>query len=207
MMYGDLPEVLGVIDLNPVEMMCWMYCPISTPNETVTVPANLRQFLPIIEAVCADNPVRFVNSYVYLTAKTLYVSGGNIGNRPGWHTDGFGTDDLNYIWYDKAPTEFYADRPFSLPDNCDDAMARMTEEARGAFKRTFPAKHLLKLTPTVVHRPPVTFEAGMRTFVKVSISDDRYNLEGNSINHGLSEQWPLVPRQMERNHPAQQVAA
>ena len=32
MIYGALPKDLGLIDLSPVEMMFWMYCPISTPE-------------------------------------------------------------------------------------------------------------------------------------------------------------------------------
>ena len=203
MIYGNLPEDLGLIDLSPVEMMFWMYCPISTPGELDCVPANLRQFQPIINAVCQRDPAAFEDSYVYLTAKTLWVSGDNIGNRPGWHSDGFGTDDVNYIWYDRAPTEFISDS-FQLPSDCADAMERMSVRAIGQPIVTYPNKHLLRLTPSVIHRSPVGFAPGMRTFVKVSISQDRYNLEGNSVNHGLRETWPLVPRQAERNHPAVQ---
>ena len=203
MICGALPEDLGLIDLSPVEMLFWLYCPIKTPGQHRRIPANLHQFDPIIEEVANDccEHDRWVNSYVYLTAKTLYVSGDYIGNRPGWHADGFGTDDVNYIWYDGAPTEFY-NAALDLPDDCADSMAIMEAEAVGRRIITFPAKHLLKLTPAVIHRSPVGFAPGMRTFVKVSISSERYNLIGNSVNHGLSEQWPLVPRFPERNHPA-----
>lgn len=206
MKYGATPEVIGKINISPVEMMCWMYCPIKVPHGALIVPHNLRQFFPIIDAVLADEPDRFDDEYVYITAKTLFVAGDYIGNRPGWHTDGFGTDDLNYIWSDHAPTEFYAGQKFDLPGACDDAMARMEEQARDANLTTYPAKTLLKLDPFVVHRSPVAFDAGMRSFVKVSISRDRYNLEGNSINHGLAERWPLVPRHAERNHPSRSAA-
>jgi hypothetical protein len=182
MIYGALPEGLGLIDISPVEMMCWLYCPIATPTEGMQIPANLRQFAPIVLASCAREGIRYFDRYVYLTAKTLWVSGDYIGNRPGWHSDGFGTDDVNYVWYDRAPTEFI--------------------EASMAVPRTYPDKHLLRLTPAVIHRSPVGFAAGMRTFVKVSISSERYNLEGNSVNHLLEERWPLLPRFPERNHPA-----
>lgn len=203
MIYGALPVDLGLVDLTPTEMMFWLYCPIATPSECTTLPENLVQFRAIIEAVKRDAGPRYYDSYVYLTAKTLWVSGDYIGNRPGWHSDGFGTDDVNYIWYDHAPTEFIeVDGGFSLPDDCDDAMALMTNQAVVRPVVTFPAKHLLRLTPAVIHRSPVAFPAGMRTFVKVSISSERYNLEGNSVNHLLTERWPLLPRFSERNHPA-----
>lgn len=201
MIYGALPDDLGLVDLSPVEMMFWLYCPISTPSEATTLPDNLVQFRPIIDRVIADDPDRYCDSYVYLTAKTLWVSGDYIGNRPGWHSDGFGTDDVNYIWYDRVPTEFIK-ASFTLPADCADAMAEMAFEASMAAPYSFPDKHLLRLTPAVIHRSPVGFEAGLRTFVKVSISSERYNLEGNSVNHLLTERWPLLPRFAERNHPA-----
>lgn len=201
MIYGDLPEDLGLIDISPAEMMCWLYCPISTPGELEVLPPNLEQFGPILNRVFDCDPDAYDSSYVYITAKTLWVSGDNIGNRPGWHSDGFGTDDVNYIWHDRAPTEFI-ESSFELPADCADAMAYMTFAAETLPIITYPDKHLLRLTPSVIHRSPVSFAPGMRTFVKVSISKDRYNLIGNSINHGLKERWPLVPRFSDRNHPA-----
>lgn len=200
MIYGKLPRDMGLIDIDPVEMMFWMYCPISTPTSEIRLPDNLRVFEPIIAAVRDYDWDMFDYNYVYLTAKTLWVSGSYIGNRPGWHSDGFGTRDLNYIWYDRAPTEFFEDS-FELPADCADAMAVMEDRARGKAIITYPCKHLLALTPEVIHRCPVGFEPGLRTFVKVSISSERYNLLGNSINHKLGETWPMVPRSVERNHP------
>lgn len=199
MIYGALPEDMGLIDLSPIEMMCWMYCPISTPTEGVLLPDNLRQFWPIVEAV-ANREHQFGNRFVYLTAKTLWVAGECVGNRPGWHSDGFGTDDVNYIWYDRAPTQFL-EASFELPEGCDDAMAVMDQKAKCNPVVTFPDKHLLRLTPSVVHRVAPSMAPGMRTFVKVSVSTDRYNLEGNSVNHLFRERWPLVPRNADRNHP------
>lgn len=199
MRYGALPEDLGLIDLAPVEMMFWMYCPVKVPGRSIAIPENLEQFRPLLMRAWERDG--FKDRYVYLTAKTLWVAGDYIGNRPGWHSDGFGTDDVNYIWYDRAPTEFYEDN-FELPADCADSMTIMEQRAVRAKIITYPDKHLLRLTPEVIHRSPVGFKPGMRTFVKVSISKDRYNLEGNSINHGLGESWPLVPREPVRNHPA-----
>lgn len=199
--YGALPENLGFIDIPTDEMLNWLYCPISTPNTGVVIPENLCQFEPLVDAVRAREPLRFHQEYVYITAKTLYVEGNFVGNRPGWHADGFGSDDLNFIWYDSEPTWFYEDA-FELPDNCVDSMAIMSAHARGQEIVTYPVKNLLRLTPSVIHQPPPSVNPGMRTFVKISISPDRYNLLGNSINHNLGERWPLIPRQVERNHPA-----
>lgn len=210
MRYGKLPTDLGLIDITPTEMMFWMYCPISVPGMWgYKIPDNLKQFDRILFGVWKDlRPrVRFMTgSYVYITAKTLWVSGDFIGNRPGWHSDGFGTDDLNYIWCDRAPTEFI-ETDVELSTDCTKSMEEMealgNNEAYWGNLVTFPDKHLLKLDPSVIHRSPVSFEAGMRTFVKVSISKDRYDLIGNSINHELpASRWPLVEREAVRNHPS-----
>lgn len=208
---GDPPKDLGLIDISPSEMMFWMYLPISEPGmSSYHMPTNLHQFAEIVSAVKADDPQVFTDRYVYLTAKTLWVEGSYIGNRPGWHIDGYGTDDLNYIWCDRAPTEFLTQRNrWMLPEDCDESLRMMEKIARFAQAynhvglRTYPDKHLLRLDNTVIHRSPVDFEAGMRTFVKVSLSHDRYNLKGNSVNHLLpGTHWPLVDRQEVRNHPA-----
>ena len=44
---------------------------------------------------------RFLDSYMYLTVKRQYQSKSKLFNRPGYHSDGFLTDDINYIWSDK----------------------------------------------------------------------------------------------------------
>jgi len=204
-MYGDLPEDLGFLDLPTTEMMLWMYCPIFAPGVGFRIPPNLQQFNDLIWTVFERDGADIMKrrQFMYLTAKTMWVSGDNPGNRPGWHSDGFGTNDVNYIWYDRAPTVFYAGPKFELSDDCADAMAIMAEKA-DVFPRptfTFPPRHLLRLTPSCIHRAPIHFEPGMRTFLKLSISPDVYNLAGNSINHGLPNLGPLVERQPERNHP------
>jgi hypothetical protein len=199
MLYGSLPEDLGLIDLNPDEMMFWLYCPIKVPYGEMIIPDNLKKYWRILNAISHQE---MVNKYVYLTAKTLYVTPDNIGNRPGWHSDGFGSEDVNYIWYDRSPTQFVECPGFEMPDNCADAMELMTLKANCWPVHTFPNKHLLRLTSANIHRCPVDYESGMRTFVKVSISTDRYNLKGNSINHGLPKShWPLYDRRSDRNHP------
>jgi hypothetical protein len=207
--YGNLPRDLGHIDLSPTEMMFWMYCPIAVPFGCLRLPDNLQQFEPIVDAAMAD--VSDNMYHVYITAKTLWVSGDYIGNRPGWHTDGFGCDDpamwdLNYIWSDRAPTEFI-ETAVRLSDDCDVSMRQM--DAIGFYHElhdnliTYPDKHLLRLDPSVIHRSPAKFEAGLRTFVKISFSHSEYNLVGNSINHDLpASHWPLVERNAERNHPS-----
>ena len=73
----------------------------------MVLPPNLEQFTPLLHLVRNDCRNRWRENYVYLTAKTLWVSPENPGNRPGWHSDGFMTDDLNYVWSDRDGTLFW----------------------------------------------------------------------------------------------------
>jgi hypothetical protein len=217
-LYGNLPHDLGLVDLPASEMLFWLYCPIFVPNSySIVLPDNLKQFRPIVDRVTCD--LEDVGcyyaedlTYIYLTAKTLWVGGGGKNmNRPGWHSDGFGTDDLNYIWSDRAPTEFlHLDPLVEIPQDCRESMEEMSKLAYGAealgpidfAHTTYPDKHLLRLDQSVIHRAAEDVTPGMRTFVKVSVSKDRYDLIGNSINHDLpASHWPLVERKAERNHP------
>jgi hypothetical protein len=209
-LYGNPPVDLGLIDISPTEMMFWLYCPIKVPGRSAIVPPNLVQFMPVLDAVYSDHAGdesalhRWQHSYVYLTAKTLYVTADNPGNRPGWHSDGFMTDDLNYIWYNGNPTLFW-EPLHKIAFTQDDRMSlwEMRDAAEPDVARhvTYPNKHLLKLDEAVIHRVADVVTPGVRTFVKVSVSLDRYALAGNSINHELDLDWQYSSRSDERNQP------
>lgn len=203
--YGAPPVDLGLIDLSPCEWMAWLYLPIKLANSfTESLPPNLEQFRPLIDATSRDvGADRWHESYVYITAKTLFVTASNPGNRPGWHSDGFMTDDLNYIWADENPTVFWtrqerisftADHGVSLHE-----MAHCEHDA--ANHKTYPLKHLLRLDQTVMHKVADNAKSGMRSFVKISVSRHRYALKGNSINHEIAADWDYGDRSTERNAP------
>lgn len=210
--YGAPPKPLGVHEFDTSEMMFWLYCPIKLPGRSVLAyPDNLAKFAELLvhtrrDFVDAYGLDRWWESYVYLSAKTLYVSPGSPGNRLGWHSDGFLTDDVNYIWSDKNPTLFYV--PQSLRSFAADheiALKDMAIECnsyfRGGRTETYPDKTLLRLDQTVLHAVNPEVTPGVRTFLKVSISDKPYALRGNSINHKLDHPAPIEDRQTERNCP------
>jgi len=206
--YGGLPVDLGFIDLSPSEMMFWLYCPIKLPGmQSVSAPDNLAQYRPLWEAARADCAGIWGDCYAYITAKTLWVTPENPGNRPGWHSDGFLTDDLNYIWADANPTVFFFDgSQHALSADHNASLAEMDalceEPVAAAFDhRTYPVKHLLRLDQTVLHKVATNISPGIRTFVKISVSRHRYALRGNSINHELAPDWQYQGRQAERNCP------
>lgn len=204
--YGVRPGDLGFADFTFKEMMFWLYCPIKIRRrEPTIIPDNLSQFKPLVSMVRdVLSGDRWFDSYIYLTAKTLWVTADNPGNRPGWHSDGFMSDDLNFVWSDCNGTLFW--EPDILVDFTQDHVASLAEMEKAAepdteYHVTYPDKHLLMLDERVIHRVADVKKPGMRTFVKISVSKSRYNLVGNSINHNLGTDWEYVERAEERNHP------
>jgi hypothetical protein len=208
MRYGLPPKLLGQFDCDITEMQFRQYLPISVPQElsySLDTP-SLDPCKEIIDFIRDSNEDEFYFSYVYLTVKHLWVSGEFIGNRPGWHSDGFGTNDINYVWADRVPTDYLIDEQDCRFDfegaDCD----RMYSYIDNVMMKycaivNYSDRELIRLDPSVIHRSPVGFDAGMRTFVKVSLSDQKYNLLGNAINHKLNLNWDMVERDVSRNHP------
>lgn len=210
--YGALPFNLGVVDISPVEQMAWLYCPVKVPGQNiVTMPPNLWQFMPIINAVIDDvvsmNADIWTDSYVYITAKRLWATSQSPGNRPGWHSDGFLTDDLNYVWSDGNPTVFWTGKRVAFTANHETSMAEMEAVCEfDAFGHVqYADKTLLRLDQTVLHKVGPVKKEGFRSFVKVSVSRDIYALEGNSINHALPISDKYGRRTVARNDPAGSV--
>lgn len=163
--------------------------------------------------------------YVYITARRGFATPGNPLNRPGMHCDDFGGSDLNYIWADKWGTRFVRSaEPLTLPTDDTASMEVMDhlgasaeiEWLRWEAKRQFngnaerPAlwmEHgdvntMLRLSPYVIHDTPlITEPGGMRSFFKISVSTERYDLVGNSHNYDLDYDWPMVSRRVQRNKP------
>jgi hypothetical protein len=206
--YGFAPRDLGRVDLAPVEMMFWLYCPVKLAgSSTMVIPPNLTQFLPLLELAKYDCRDLWKENYVYLTAKTLWVSPENPGNRPGWHSDGFMTQDLNYVWSDRDGTLFWeSEQPREFVQDHVSSLTEMASAASAGPVKQYPDKHLLRLDETVIHRVADFAAPGMRSFVKISVSRHRYNLVGNSINHLLPVNWDLAPRAADRNHPSASIA-
>lgn len=204
--YGNLPEIIGRIELPTEEMMLWLYCPISVKGDVHNyTPSNLQKYEPLLEIIKNDLGVDvYKDKYVYLTVKTTFINALEYTNRPGWHSDGFMTDDINYVWYNGSPTEFVeldelvsfsADHLVSMGE-----MEAVCDAVEG--KRRYPSGLLLKLDESVLHRPTQALSSGMRTFIKVSVSDHKYEHLGNSVNHLLTDVInPCKFRGMNRNCP------
>jgi len=201
MRYGGAPEEIGTFEIDCQEMMFYMYLPIKMiENLWIHVPEPLKVFQPLIDAVLKNEMKHIENKYIYITAKNIYATPDNVGNRAGYHSDGFGTDDINYIWTDKFPTVFCI-QDFDLSTDCALSMHQMEDQADRDNEVRYPVNTLLKLDQGVIHRTPTIREGGMRTFVKISISEEKYNLKGNSHNYKMDYKWKMHDRTEVRNHP------
>lgn len=212
-MYGKLPEVIDIVDINVEEMFSYTYLPIKLayPDtgtryylRNIEIEPRLEPFRKLINTCCEDyqkniDKKEWYYTYVYLTVKNLYQKENRGFNREGWHSDGIFTNDINYIWSSNQPTIFNDSR-FNLSPCDERSMDEMIFQAKKENNKTYPNKTLLKLDQYVIHRVgPI--EEGMRCFFKLSFSKDRYDLKGNSHNYLLDYNWEMRDRQIERNIP------
>lgn len=195
MKYGIEPIVMDHYDLSPTEMCFIQYLPIKLINTDIRIPENIHWTIPLIAASEYND-----DDYVYLTVKYLYVTPENMGNRPGWHSDGFDTDDINYIWYDSHPTEFCI-QDFNISDDHNQSMIDMGSQAQLKNIRSYGIKNLIKMDKFSIHRVPVVTTQGYRAFVKISVSKHKYNLKGNAHNYLFDYNWDMKERTISRNHP------
>jgi hypothetical protein len=193
------------------EFMFWQYLPIKLAGKTlVDYPCNLNWTASVVLTAMKDFSLNVGNldeHYVYLTAKSLYVTPNNSGNRPGWHVDGFMTEDTNYIWTDKNPTEVWY--PDGMLTNVSRDHNKSMKEMKSivntwsCYIKNLEVEALYRLDNKCLHRVSTDFKAGFRNFIKISFSKEKYLGESNSINYTLDYDWSeeLVARNKERNCP------
>jgi hypothetical protein len=205
MKYGDLPVSMGLYEVNCPEMMFYQDLPIKMAGETqLTMEDRLKVFEQII-GVCYCDFIgvfgldMYVSNYVYVTAKRLYQAPGCPFNRPGYHSDGFLTDDINYIWCDSNPTVFNKSS-YALTMHHEYSLSEMDQQSLAENEVKYKINELLRLNQFNIHKVG-DITIGMRTFLKVSFSSKKYNLIGNSRNHLINYQWEMKARQKTRNHP------
>lgn len=202
--YGSTPVNLGTLEIKCGEMMFYQYLPIKLCGQFFfALEARILCFYPLLLKAVND----FIDSktwaeyrqfYIYLTAKHTFVSGKNSDNRPGWHSDGFMTEDINYIWSDKDATVFNKSN-FDLTPDDKISLYEMDCQAFTQNNFIYPVKSLLRLDQFIIHRAPENCKPGYRTFFKLTFSKDKYNLIGNSHNYLLGYNWDMIERSEQRN--------
>lgn len=206
MNYGELPIVIDKINLIVNEMMFYQYLPIKLVGQKEFIfEDRLKCFEKVIEKSCMDfiekyGIQKYLDSYIYVTAKNLYQTKTNFFNRTGWHSDGFMTNDVNYIWYDKDPTIFN-NSSFNLSMDDSKSLIEMEIQAIEQNNISYNCNSLLRLNQYNIHKVNDNIDDGVRTFLKVSFSEDKYDLEGNSHNYLLNYDWSMRKREINRNIP------
>lgn len=212
MKYGNAPELHGIWDLKFEQYMHYMYLPVAIPDDRqhrFALPPELEFARELIEHAQYTEITEHDNfwSHVYVTARRGFATPGNPLNRPGWHSDGFGTPDVNYVWTDRYPTHFAVGDFGEISDDhvksSEQFDVRAEERRNGIYLITYKDKTLMRLDPSVIHTaPPIPAPGGERSFFKVSFSNSRYNLKGNAHNHMLNYDWPMYDRAAVRNDPS-----
>ena len=222
------PRERDVLHYEPSwdEFMHFLYLPVWLPPGSTTnhpaIPKSLEMLRPLLVAALHDFRIAtgepwWKERYWYVTARRGYASPDNPLNRPGWHCDGFGTDDLNWVWCDAFPT-LWLDR--RLPDGTISpdhirSVGEMTDAVveQPEYVRRIKPFRLYRFSPFVIHAAPdenacanaglapIEAASGLRSFVKISASRHRYNLKGNSRNWDLDYDWEMFDRSEIRNDP------
>ena len=206
-MYGQKPVVIGRFNTECKEMMFYQDMLIKIEHgPKFHIEERLRVFAPIIERCEKDfidtfGLFDYFTRYMYLSAKHLFQPANQSYNRPGWHSDGFGSNDINYIWSNKFPTVFN-NSVFNLSNDDKLSMNEMAEQALPENDFTYPDDSLIRLDQYNIHRVATNTPAGFRTFVKVTFSRSKFNLLGNTHNYELDYNWQMKPRGIDRNVPA-----
>jgi hypothetical protein len=204
--YGKPPKALGRFDFDLPEVMYYLYLPVRMAGRmsALRLPPNLERVRQLIHH--AQNFADRDYKYVYISARKGWATPDNPLNRPGWHCDGFGTDDLNFVWWVGASTRFAIQHFDNISDDHVESLRQFEEQVDERSVFSGMVQTLYKLDPAVVHATPIILPpGGMRQYVKISFSDHRYNLADNSHNYLFDYEWSLSPREIVRNdtHTAQ----
>lgn len=206
MRYGELPTSLGIIEANVEEMFFYQYLPVKLAGQIQPVYEDRLKVFDVIIGRIACHFIgsfgldAYKNHYMYVTAKHMYQKPNCEFNRPGWHSDGYLTNDINYIWCNNNPTTFNT-FPFKLSADHELSLTEMEQQAMKKHEVLYADNEILMLNQYNIHRVTPTKNAGMRAFLKVSFSLEKYNLIGNTHNPLIDYNWEMKPRKIERNHP------
>lgn len=192
---GSAPIIIGEYDFKCQEMMFVQDMSVVMPGLGLRLPPNLM----FLRNVFDDIQYSTKHDYVYVSCKSMFVTKESRG-RPGWHLDGFGTNDINYVWSDGFPTEFYIG-DIELTNDPIISRLEMDELISDENITIYPNKKLLMMDSKVVHRVSTDTRIGFRTFIKITVSTNQFRLFGNAHNYLFDYDWEMVKRNLDRNLP------
>lgn len=205
MKIGREPVYCGQFEFDLSEVMYYLYIPVVMGREwrRIELPHNLRCLSPMIAASRhrAEQLYGWEPKYAYVSARKGWATKDNPLNRPGWHIDGYGSNDLNFVWWAGDGTRFAIQdfEDISLDHNV--SLKQFEEQLDTTKIKTYPEKGLYMIDQTIVHSTPDVQVPHMRQYVKISLSEHTYNLENNSHNYGFQYNWKMHTREEVRNDP------
>lgn len=210
MSYSKIPIPLGELQVNLTEMMHYLYLPVKMAgmNEPgcVRLPENVKQVGPLLDIAlryCANELKRdYEKDYYYLSARKGFATQDNPLNRPGWHCDGYGTEDANFVYWLGHGTRFTLQEFKDISFDHVKSLKQYADQVEWEEAYTPPARTLYYISPLCVHTTPAIPKQGaMRQYIKISVSTEKYNLEDNSHNYLFDYKWEMHSRSTIRNDP------
>ena len=213
--YGEKPELVANFNhLSMDEVMYYLYLPVFMKNPKmkrcegrdvtdIRLPGNLELLRPMIKTAVMSKfggDTVFPYKYIYVSARKGWATRDNPLNRPGWHCDGFGSDDMNFIWWKGKGTRFAVQKFVDISEDHVISMKQFQDQLQSYnIQTSMFDQWLYHISPYVVHATPDITTPGMRQFVKISFSNDKYNLYNNSHNYAFDYKWDMVDRSEVRN--------
>jgi len=203
--YNKIPKNVANISISCHEYLRYLYYPLKLNGQhQISREPRLAVFDKLIGRSVSDYIGDFgldsyVSKFVYLTAVNANQRDNRSYGRKGWHSDGFLTNDISYIWSDSQPTVFN-DTDFDLTQDDIISMEEMAQQADPLNDYIFPNNSLIRMDQFSIHKVG-DYVPGPRTFFKLCFSKDIYALLGNSINYMLDYDWDFQPRKQSRNIP------
>ncbi len=195
---GGTPQKIKGVHIQYPEHCFTLYLPIYMNNK-LNLPERFNPLAELVDLAMKDHWGHY--KYIYLTVKNQYVEQGQVQNRCGGHVDGFLSDDENYVYVSGQPTEWVLREVQEEVSNHTQSLKNFSKYFSNIFRvRSMEPNTLYRLGKTI-HRTPAIEYSHVRLFVKISFSNNKYNLEGNAINEGLHYDWKYYKRSMVRNHP------
>lgn len=207
--FSKIPNgVVSNYDVSELEFCNIVYmCIKQKGSSEYSIPDNITN---LVDTVLADiyslSPDLYKDDwtkYCYITIKKQYIQPNTLGNRDGWHIDGFKSDQENFIWSDReeTPTEVCIGE-FNLTNDHDKSLTEMLEQSSQMVSQQLKSNMIYNMDQSCVHRPTInnTNTAVLRTFIKVTFSKELFNCYGNAWNYKLPHIKPTVNRKNNRNH-------
>lgn len=202
------PCVIASYNVDELEFCNIVYmCIKQAGSSEYQIPENIRLLVEqIISDVYSLSPNLYDDDwtkYCYITIKKMFIQPQSLGNREGWHIDGFKSDQENFIWSDSdiVPTEVSLGE-YNLTNDHNTSLTEMLLQSCDNFNLQLKSNRLYMLDQECVHRPTVnkTNDSVLRTFIKVTYSKELFNCIGNAWNYKLPHIKPNKHRFEHRNH-------